>query len=117
MAIRPSSSIPNVSRPIYRRPSGGVEDPGIRRSWLVFAVTLFALGLIAVLRLSFDGTRAVDWAIAALIVATAVAAVRHRIAVQALERGRRAEAESFTRILQGLSRSVSADAIVGAIVE
>ena len=44
-------------------------------------------------------------------------AVRHRLAVQALELGRRAEAESFARILQGLSRSVSPDHIVDAIVE
>ena len=94
-----------------------MEDPGIRRSWLLFAVTFFILGLIAVLRLSLDGTRTIDWAIAALIVVVGFAAVRHRIAVQALEQGRRAEAESFARIMQGLSRSVSADAIVGAIVE
>jgi len=94
-----------------------VEDPGIRRSWLVFTITFFALGLIAVLRLSLDGTRNIDWAIAGLILVVGFAAVRHRIAVQALEQGRRAEAESFTRILQGLSRSVSADAIVAAIVE
>ena len=94
-----------------------MEDPGIRRSWLVFTITFFALGLIAVLRLSLDGTRNIDWAIAGLILVVGFAAVRHRIAVQALEQGRRAEAESFTRILQGLSRSVSADAIVAAIVE
>jgi diguanylate cyclase (GGDEF)-like protein len=94
-----------------------VEDPRIRRSWLVFATTFFILGLIAVLRLSLDGTRNVDWAIAGLIAVVGFAAVRHRIAVQALEAGRRAEAESFTRILQGLSRSISADAIVAAIVE
>jgi diguanylate cyclase (GGDEF)-like protein len=94
-----------------------VEDPGIRRSWLVFATTFFVLGLIAVLRLSLDGTRIADWAIAGLVVVVGFAAVRHRIAVQALEAGRRAEAESFTRILQGLSRSISADAIVAAIVE
>jgi diguanylate cyclase (GGDEF)-like protein len=94
-----------------------VEDPGIRRSWLVFETTFFVLGLIAILRLSLDGTRNVDWAIAGLVVVVGFAAVRHRIAVQALEAGRRAEAESFTRILQGLSRSISADAIVAAIVE
>jgi diguanylate cyclase (GGDEF)-like protein len=94
-----------------------VEDPGIRRSWFVFAATFFALGLMAVLRLSLDGTRNVDWAIAGLILVVGFAAVRHRVAVQALEAGRRAEAESFTRILQGLSRSISADAIVAAIVE
>ncbi len=94
-----------------------MEDPGVRRSWLVFTVTFFLLGLIAVLRLSLADTRNVDWAITALIVVVGFAAVRHRLAVQALEIGRRAEAESFARILQGLSRSVSPDAIVGAIVE
>ena len=94
-----------------------MEDPGIRRSWFVFGATFFVLGLIAVIRLSLEGTRNIDWAIAGLIVVVGFAAVRHRIAVQALEAGRRAEAESFTRILQGLSRSISADAIVAAIVE
>jgi diguanylate cyclase (GGDEF)-like protein len=84
---------------------------------LVFATTFFALGLIAVLRLTVNGTGPIDWAIAGLIVVVGFAAVRHRIAVQALESGRRAEAESFTRILQGLSRSISGDAIVTAIVE
>ena len=54
---------------------------------------------------------------AGLIVVVGFAAVRHRLAVQALEAGRRAEAESFARILQGLSRSISPDAIVDAIVE
>jgi hypothetical protein len=93
-----------------------VEDPRIRRSWLVFATTFFALGLIAVLRLALNGTGPTDWAIAGLIMVVGLAAVRHRIAVQALESGRRAEAESFTRILQGLSRSISGDAIVTAIV-
>ena len=36
---------------------------------------------------------------------------------RALEAGRRAEAESFARILSGLSRSVSPDAILSAIVD
>ena len=117
MPTGPSCSIPHVTQPTERRPAGGVEDPGIRRSWWVFATTFFALGLIAALRLSAAGTRAIDWAVAALIVVVGFAAVRNRIAVQALEAGRRAEAESFTRILQGLSRSISADAIVAAIVE
>ena len=41
-----------------------------------------------------------------------------RVAVsRARRRGRRAEAESFARILSGLSRSVSPDAILDAIVE
>ena len=56
-----------------------------------------------------------SWRGSSLIVG--FAAFRHREAVIALEQGRRAEAESFARILSGLSRSVSEDAIVGAIVE
>jgi diguanylate cyclase (GGDEF)-like protein len=106
-----------VTQPTDRLPTGREEDPQIRRSWLLFAITFFSLGLIAVLRLALDGPRRIDWAIAGLIVVVGFTAVRHRIAVQALEQGRRAEAESFARILQGISRSVSADAIVGAIVE
>src|SRR4029077_253402 len=46
-----------------------------------------------------------------------VASALHRNAVAALESARRAEAESFTRILSGLSRSISPDAILGAIVD
>jgi diguanylate cyclase (GGDEF)-like protein len=94
-----------------------VEDPRIRRSWLVFAGTFFTLGLIAVLRLFGPGARPLDAAITALIVVVGFAAVRNRLAVQELEAARRVEAESFARILQGLSRSISPDAIVEAIVE
>jgi diguanylate cyclase (GGDEF)-like protein len=59
----------------------------------------------------------VDWLTAALVVLAAVAAVAHRNAVGGLESRGRGEAESFARILRGLSRSVSAEAIVSAIVE
>ena len=48
---------------------------------------------------------------------SAFAAIRHRQTVTALEVGRREEAESFARILSSLSRSVSPDAILGAIVD
>jgi diguanylate cyclase (GGDEF)-like protein len=94
----------------------GAEDPGIRRSWLAFSVTFFALGLIELVRLVAE-RRPIDLGIGILLVVVGLAAVRHRLAVQALEAGRRIEAESFARILQGLSRSVSPDAIVDAIVE
>lgn len=106
----------HVSPQIDHHQPRGTEDPRIRRSWLVFAIAFFLLGLIAVLRLWVE-TGASDWAIALLVVIVGFAAVRHRMAVQGLEAGRRAEAESFARILQGLSRSVSPDAIVAAIVE
>ena len=95
---------------------GNAEDRGIRRSWIVFAGSFVLLGVIAALRIWAGGARPLDWAIATLIVVVGFAAFRHRQAVEVLEVGRRAEAESFARILQGLSRSVSADAIVEAIV-
>jgi len=74
------------------------------------------LGLIAVLRLGMERARPIDLAIVALVLVVGYAAIRHREAVSALETGRREEAESFARILSSLSRSVSPDAILSAIV-
>jgi diguanylate cyclase (GGDEF)-like protein len=105
-----------VTPPTERHPPRGAEDPRIRRSWLAFAGTFGLLGAIAAVRLWAE-TDLIDWAIAILLVIVGIAAARHRIAVRDLEAGRRAESESFARILQGLSRSISPDAIVGAIVE
>ncbi len=51
-----------------------------------------------------------------LVFVVGFTAIRHRQAVAALEVGRREEAESFARIMSSLSRSVSPDAILGAIV-
>jgi diguanylate cyclase (GGDEF)-like protein len=105
-----------VTQPTQPRSTRGAEDPRIRRSWLVFAVAFFVLGLLVVFRLVVQA-HLIDWAIAGLTVVVGFAGVRHRSAVQDLEAGRRVEAESFARILQGLSRSISPDAIVDAIVE
>ncbi len=106
-----------MTPPTEERPSGGAEDQRIRRSWLIFATTFIALGSISVVRLLEGGARPIDLAMTALIVVAGFAGIRHRLAVQQLEEGRRGEAESFARILQGLSRSISPDAIVDAIVE
>jgi diguanylate cyclase (GGDEF)-like protein len=84
---------------------------------LVLSGSLFVLALAALLRVTIDGARPLDWLMIGVIVVVAFVAVRHRIAVGALETSRRGEAESFARILQGLSRSISPDAIVDAIVE
>ena len=105
-----------MTQPTQPTTTREAEDPRIRRSWLVFAASFFALGLIVLFRLVVQA-HLIDWAIAALTVVVGFAGVRHRSAVRALEAGRRIEAESFARILQGLSRSVSPDAIVDAIVE
>jgi diguanylate cyclase (GGDEF)-like protein len=93
-----------------------IADRPTRRAWWIFAVSFFILGLIAVLRLGTGRARPIDLAVVGLVVVVGFAAIRHRQAVAALEVGRREEAESFARILSGLSRSVSPDAILGAIV-
>ena len=105
-----------MTPPTERQPNRRTDDPRIRRSWLVFAVGYFCLGLLAIFHLWMSPGLSTG-ATVILIAVVGFAAVRHRIAVQDLEAGRRGEAESFARILQGLSRSISPDAIVAAIVE
>jgi diguanylate cyclase (GGDEF)-like protein len=92
------------------------EDRQVRRSWLIFAGSFFVLGLISVLRAAAEPST-MSWIVVALIVVVGFTAVRHRLSVEDLESGRRGEAESFARILQGLSRSISPDHIMDAIVE
>ena len=100
-----------------RLPQVDPQDRRIRRSWWVLAGSFLVLGLVLAVRLGTDRTRPIDVVVAALVLFVGYTAILHRNAVAALETGRRAEAESFARILQGLSRSVSPDAIVDAIVE
>ncbi|HTG42508.1 MAG TPA: GGDEF domain-containing protein [Methylomirabilota bacterium] len=106
-----------MTRPSLGNHIGDAEDRGIRRSWLIFSGSFVLLGLIAALRIGTGQAHPLDWVLASLVVIVGLAAFRHRQAVDVLEVGRRAETESFARILQGLSRSISADAIVEAIVE
>ncbi len=94
-----------------------VPDRRIRRSWGIFAGSFIALGGIVAIRLATSRADPIDWAIVALLIVAGSASVLHRGAVSALETARRAEAESFTRILSGLSRSISPDAILSAIVD
>ena len=93
------------------------SDRRIRRSWWVFSGSFVALGTIVVLRLGAEGASLLDWVVIALLVIAGAAGLINRQGVSALETGRRAEAESFARILSGLSRSVSPDAILVAIVD
>jgi diguanylate cyclase (GGDEF)-like protein len=83
----------------------------------VFAGSFVALGAIVVLRLGAQGASLIDWIVIALLGVAGAAGLVNRQAVSALESGRRAEAESFARILSGLSRSISPDAILSAIVD
>ena len=93
------------------------SDRRIRRSWWAFAGSFLALGTIVFLRLGAEGASPLDWLVIALLLVAGIAGLINRQAVSALETGRRAEAESFARILSGLSRSVSPDAILAAIVD
>lgn len=97
----------------YRPPA---EDRPIRRTWWLLSGAFLLLGLITGARALTSGDR-LDWFPVAAVGLAALAAVLHRNAVAGLEARGRAEAENFARILQGLSRSVSVDAIVGAIVD
>lgn len=74
------------------------------------------LGVIVIVRLGAEGASLLDWIVIGLLGLAGAAGLVNRQAVSALETGLRAEAESFARILSGLSRSVSPDAILGAIV-
>ncbi len=113
----PSCSQTDVTAPIERRSAGDAEDRRIRRSWIVLSGTLLVLAAVAILRVVLDGARPADWLMLGVLAVVGFVAIRHRLAVVDLEVSRRSEAESFARILQGLSRSVSPDAIVDAIVE
>jgi diguanylate cyclase (GGDEF)-like protein len=111
-----ASSTPNVIEPTQSQAGVEPQERRLRHSWWLFAGSFFVLGLLVLLRLATDPSP-VDLALVGLVVVVGFAAVNHRNAVHELEVGRRAEAESLARILQGLSRSISPDAIVAAIVE
>ncbi|HET7182823.1 MAG TPA: GGDEF domain-containing protein [Candidatus Limnocylindrales bacterium] len=112
MTDAPPNPQPSSAPPSH----AGDGDPSIRRTWWLLAIAFFALALINGIRLVVDKQPA-DWLTIALVVIAAVAAIAHRNAVAGLEARGRGEAESFARIIRGLSHSVSADAIVAAILE
>ncbi len=95
----------------------GPSDRRIRRAWWAFAGTFVALVAIVILQLLAGSAGPIDLLIGALVLGVGIAAIEHRGAVADLEAGRRAEAESFARILSNLSHSVSPDAVVAAIVD
>ena len=92
------------------------EDRSVRRTWWLLSGTFLVLGAITLVRALTAGD-AITWVAVAAVGLAAIAAIAHRNAVVDLEVRGRGEAENFARILRGLSRSVSVDAIVGAIVE
>lgn len=101
------------------RPPGnrsGAGDPSIRRTWWLLALAFVALALASAVRVLQSGSLG-DWILLVIVAVAAIAAMAHRNAVVRLESAGRGEAEGFARILRGLSRSVSADAIVAAIMD
>ena len=104
---------PTTRRARPRDPS----DRRIRRSWTALAGAFAALIVVALIRVVAVGATPIDWLLLGLIALAGIAAVVHALAVGGLDDRRRGETDSFARILSALSRSVSPDAIVDAIVE
>jgi diguanylate cyclase (GGDEF)-like protein len=98
-------------------PREDAQQRRIRRTWWFLAGSFFVLGLLIAIRIGAEGARPIDLVLLGLVAIVGYAAILHRDAVHSLELGRRAEAETFARIVQGLSRSLSPEAIVEAILE
>ena len=117
-AARAASLAPIVNEPSRPTPPRlEPQDRRIRRSWWLLSGSFLLLAFLAAVRIAGGGAEPTDLALLGLVIVVGIAALRHRDAVRALEAGRRNEAESFARILRALSRSISPDAIVQAIVE
>ena len=93
------------------------SDRRIRRSWWIFSIAFLIVTLFVLARALEPSATLADRALVAVVLVGGVAAIVYGSAVGELDARRRGEAESFARILSGLSRSVSPDAIVDAIVE
>lgn len=92
------------------------EDRSVRRTWWFLSASFLVLAAVTGAR-ALSSPDSLAWVPAGAVAVAALAAMAHRNAVVDLEVRGRAEAENFARILRGLSRSVSVDAIVGAIVD
>jgi diguanylate cyclase (GGDEF)-like protein len=89
--------------------------PGSIRRWLLVGASAGLAAFAVLAAIVHRDLLTVGALIFAALMALAVA-IEER-AMRDVEAGRRAEADSLSRILRGLSRSVSPDAIVDAIVE
>jgi diguanylate cyclase (GGDEF)-like protein len=92
-------------------------DRRIQRSWWTFSVAFVVVAIVALLRAIAPDAGIADRVLVGVVLIAGLAAFVHGASVADLDRRRRGEAESFARILSGLSRSVSPDAIVDAIAE
>ena len=119
---RRALSLPSLRSNVHAQPTDPPRTPDpswrrIRRAWWAFAGTFIALVAIVIIQLLSGAADPIELLVGALVLGVGAAAIEHRSAVADLEAGRRSEAESFVRILSNLSRSVSPDAVVAAIVD
>jgi diguanylate cyclase (GGDEF)-like protein len=107
-----------VTAPHQRPPERlAPSDQRIRRAWQVLLAAGTGIVVLVVIAVADGGGRPLDWILALLLVIAVIAMRVYATGMADIERRRAAEAASFARILSGLSRSVSPDAIVTAIVE
>ena len=97
------------------------NDPTARRSASTWQLIVGLFVLVALLVLvdiaRAPGPDPLGWSLAVGLAALAVLAVIYHRETLTLAERQRAETESLNRILQGLSRSTSPDAVLGAIVD
>ena len=93
------------------------SDGRIRRSWWTFSLAFLFVAVLSLVQALDPAATLADRLLVGVVAIAGIAAMVHGSAVRDLDARSRGEAESFARILSGLSRSVSPDAIVEAIVE
>lgn len=87
------------------------------RSRVMLAILLMLLAGLSVVALLGDSPSPVAWLQAAVVTAILIVVIAQRRLSGPVGRRRMVRDQSFTRILKGLSRSVSPDSVVEAIVE
>ena len=97
------------------------NDPGGRASISTWQLIVGLFAVVAILVLvdiaRTPGPDPLGWSLAVALALLGVLAVVYHREVLALAERQRAEAESLNRMLRGLSRSTSPDAVLGAIVD
>jgi diguanylate cyclase (GGDEF)-like protein len=97
-----------------KRPVG--TPPRVLLTWLLLGLSVVMLAGRSAVEFVEGQTGAMDLALAVAISALVTSAVMNARAAGMFVERRRSEAESFSRIVRALSRSVSPDAVVEAIV-
>jgi len=95
---------------------GDPQDRWISITWRFLGGSFSLLAAAAILLVLTNDDRALGLLLVGLVAIVAGAAWLHRRAVTRAEASHRTEAETFARMLQGLSRSVSPAAIVEAMI-